>query len=109
MVHAHKKGREYENRLATYMRVNGYEAELLRLAGEKDRGDLWIPHQHQRIELKAHDNITSGLNEAMKDIVKLNALFPNDENWGVVRRPGQPTGKWYAVRVVEDVWPDVSG
>lgn len=107
MVNAHRKGREYENRLATFLRVNGYEAELLRLAGEVDRGDLWVPSQNQRIEVKAHSKVLNGINEAMKDVQKLNAAFPTDTNWGVIWRPGKPTGEWYAVRQVKDVWPDL--
>ncbi len=126
MVNANRKGRDAENRLATFLRVRGWKTELPRLAGTDDRGDLWLPplvrfiepekrrgdgmHEvpGQRVEVKAHDNIVSGLNEAMKDVDKLRKLFPDDDCWGVIRRPGQPTGEWYAVKRVKDVWPDLN-
>ena len=109
MVNANIKGRAAENQLATYLRVNGYEAELLRLAGEVDRGDLWVPQTAHRVEVKSHAKITDVLNLGVLDVRKLNANFPHDTNVLVVRRPGQPTKNWYVVREVQDVWPMLEG
>lgn len=105
MVNANRKGREAENRLRTYYNVHGYDAELLRLAGTEDRGDLWLPETNHRIEVKNHRNVLNGMNEAVKDVDKLVERFPLNFNVGVVARPGQPTAEWYVVSRVRHVWP----
>jgi hypothetical protein len=113
MVNANKKGREAENRTATFLRVRGWDCELVRLAGLEDRGDIWVPPAHteiaKRLEVKNHASIVTALNEAMKDVVKLNALFPHEECWGVVARPGKSVAEWYAVRQMKDVFRDHVG
>jgi hypothetical protein len=108
MVNANKKGREAENRVATFLRIRGWDAELVRLAGTLDRGDLWVPPQYdeisKRLEVKNHASIVNALNEATRDVAKLAQLFPNEQCWGVVARPGKAVGEWYAVRQMKDVF-----
>jgi len=105
MVNSNRKGREAENRLSTWFTVHGYPNELLRLQGLNDPGDLWLPYEDSRIELKNHANVLSAINEAIHDVDKLDARFPLSKNFAVVARPGQPPGKWYVVRTVDQMWP----
>lgn len=109
MVNANRKGREGENRLTTFLLMSGYEVELLRLQGINDPGDLWIPHLDTRIEMKNHANIQSALNEAIKDVEKLDARFPLSKNYAVVARVGKGVQDWYAVRRVGATWPPLEG
>lgn len=112
-LNSNKKGREAENRVATFLRVRGWECELVRLAGTIDRGDIWTPPQHletaHRLEVKNHANIVTALNEACRDVVKLNVLFPHETCLGVVARPGKSVSEWYAVRQMKDVFTDHIG
>lgn len=109
MVNANIKGREAENRLATWFTVNGYDVELLRLQGIHDPGDLWVPHENSRIELKNHANIQSAINEAIKDVRKLDERFPLSKNYAVVARPGKGPADWYCIRRLGAVFPPKDG
>lgn len=109
MVNANTKGREAENRLATYLHVNGYEAELLRLGGVNDPGDLWVPVVNTRIEVKNHTNTQSAINEAGKDVRLLDERYPLSRNIAVVVRTGRGVEDWYAIRRVGAVFPPLQG
>ena len=105
MVNANRKGREAENRVSTWFTVHGYSNELIRLQGVNDAGDMWLPYEDTRVEIKNQRNIVSALNEAVHDLDLLDERFPLSQNWGIVARPGQPVNKWYVVRTVEQMWP----
>jgi hypothetical protein len=105
MVNANKKGREAENRLATWFTVHGYPNELIRLQGVNDAGDMWLPYIDTRVEVKNHVAVLSAINEAIKDVYRLDERFPLSHNRAVVARPGQPVNKWYVVTTVEKMWP----
>lgn len=105
MVNANRKGREAENRLATWFTVHGYPNELIRLQGVNDAGDMWLPYIDTRVEVKNHVAVLSAINEAIKDVYRLDERFPLSKNRAVVARPGQPVNKWYVVTTVEKMWP----
>lgn len=105
MVNSNRKGREGENRLMTFFTVRGYEAELLRLQGINDPGDLWIPELDTRVQMKNHANMLSALAEGMRNVEKLDERFPLSQNFVVVARPGRSPADWYAVRRAGAVWP----
>jgi hypothetical protein len=105
MVNANRKGRDAENRLSTWFSVHGYPNELVRLAGINDRGDLWLPYEHERLSIKNHANMLSGIAEAIRDLDGLRERCTGDQCYAVVARPGQPPGKWYVVETVENAWP----
>lgn len=105
MVNSNVKGREAENRLYTFFTLRGYECELLRLQGLNDPGDLWVPSEDSRIEIKNHKNVLSAINEAIHDVELLDARFPLSKNYAVVTRPGQPPENWYVVRRCGSQWP----
>lgn len=104
MVNANVKGREAENRLSTWFTVHGYPNELLRLQGLNDPGDLWLPYEDTRIEVKNHRNVLSAINEAIHDVDKLDERFPLSQNFAVVARPGKSCEDWYVVRRVGSQW-----
>jgi hypothetical protein len=105
MVNANRKGREAENRLSTWFAVHGYPNELVRLAGINDRGDLWLPYEHDRISVKNHANMLAAMSEAIRDLEGLSVRCPDDRCHAVIARPGLPANKWYVVRTVERAWP----
>ncbi len=105
MVNSNVKGREAENRLATFFTVRGYECELLRLQGLNDPGDLWVPELDSRLEIKNHKNVLTAINEAIHDVELLDIRFPLSKNYAVVARPGKPPADWYVVRRVGSQWP----
>lgn len=105
MVNANKKGREAENRASTWFTVHGYPNELIRLQGVNDAGDMWLPYIDTRVEIKNHVAVLSAINEAIKDVYRLDERFPLSKNRAVVARPGQPVNKWYVVTTVEREWP----
>lgn len=105
MVNSHRKGREAENRLRDYFTVSGYDVEILRLQGLNDPGDLWLPFEDSRIEVKDHTRILDAINEAIHDVDKLDTRFPLSKNFAVVKRPGKPPADWYVVRRVGSTWP----
>lgn len=109
MVNTHRKGRLSENRLRDYFAVNGYEVELLRLQGAADPGDLWLPYEDTRIEIKDHARMIDAINQAIHDVDKLDERFPLSKNYAVVKRPGKPPADWYAIRRVGAVWPAKQG
>ena len=105
MVNANTKGREAENRASTWFKVHGYPNELIRLQGVNDAGDMWLPYIDTRVEIKNHAAVLSAINEAIKDVYRLDERFPLSKNRAVVARPGQPVNKWYVVTTVEKMWP----
>lgn len=105
MVNANTKGRNAENRLSTWFTVHGYPNELIRLQGINNAGDLWLPYEHARVEIKNHANILNAINEATHEIDRLRTVFPDDACWAVTARAGLPPERWYATRLVEHVWP----
>lgn len=109
MTNANRKGRDAENRLRDWFSVNGYDVELLRLQGVHDPGDLWLPHENARIEVKNHRQVLTAINEAIHDVEKLDVRFPLSKNFAVVARPGQSPGDWYVVRRVGATWPPQVG
>jgi|SRR5215510_11538707 len=109
MVNSYVKGREAENRLQTFFTMRGYEAELLRLQGLNDPGDLWVPELDTRIQLKNHKNVLSAINEAIHGVADLDLRFPLSRNFAVVARPGKPPEDWYVVRAVGAQWPAKPG
>lgn len=108
MVNAHHKGARAENDVITYLRLLNYEGERLRLAGVHDRGDIWIPSERMRLEIKNHllKNLPGTMAELTVDLEKLRKLFPNDLNLGVIARPAKPVGEWWVVRQMKDYFGD---
>lgn len=109
MVNANVKGRYAENRLSTFLTVNGYENELLRLQGVNDPGDLWVPDVNTRIEVKDHKSVQEAINAAIKDVRLLDERFPLSRNMAVVVRTGRGVEDWYCVRRVGAVFPPRQG
>jgi hypothetical protein len=109
MVNANRKGREAENRLSTWFRVHGYPNELIRLQGANEAGDLWLPYEDSRIEIKNHAAVLSAINEAIHDVDLLDQRFPMSKNFAVVARPGMSCQDWYVVRRVGAQWPSRIG
>lgn len=108
MVNAHHKGARAENDVITYLHVLGVEGERLRLAGTFDRGDIWVPSEKMRLEVKNHllKNLPNTMSEITVDLEKLRKLFPNDLCMGVIARPGKPVGEWWVVRQMKDYFGD---
>jgi hypothetical protein len=105
MPNPNVKGREAENRLSTWFTVHGYPNELIRLQGTNDAGDLWLPYEDSRVEVKNHRLVLQAINEAIHDVARLDERFPLSKNFAVVARPGKSPIDWYVVRTVGSQWP----
>lgn len=105
MVNAHKKGREAENRASTWFTVHGYPNELVRLQGINDAGDIWLPYEHSRLQVKNHVALLSAIADGVRYLDDLKGRHPRDECLVVAARPGMPVNKWYVVQTVEQRWP----
>jgi hypothetical protein len=105
MPNPNTKGRRAENALSTWFTVHGYPNELIRLQGVNDAGDLWLPYEDSRVEVKNHALVLSAINEAINDVAKLDQRFPLSKNYAVVARPGKSCIDWYVVRSVGSQWP----
>jgi hypothetical protein len=105
MTNPNDKGRRAENTLSTWFTVHGYPNELIRLQGSNDAGDLWLPYEESRVEVKNHRLVLNAINEGIHDVLRLDEMFPASKNYAVVARPGKSAIDWYVVRTVGSTWP----
>lgn len=106
---ASNKGNQGERDLQTYLDINGYKSERLRVSGEVGGADLWVPSMLTRIEVKNHRSIAEGCVSAAIGASYMQLRYPDEDCVGVVARSGSPVSGWLLVRLVRDVFPPTIG
>lgn len=100
------KGSLYERQLVEWFRGQGYEAERLRTAGNKDEGDLWVRTTDGVVHLfeaKATQrmNLPAALSELAVELPRFEAnrklAVDSVDGWAVFKRRNHPIGKSYLV------------